>query len=129
MLVIGVLFTGLTFAVIAIGGCQSTAGRVGYSGAGFMSGPDAAPGDRLGVLSWVGGISLLAGIAALVITRGAMGVRAVLIGGGAVMLAYAVDRYANWIFVPVIVATGICSLALAFKTIRAAWFQRKDASK
>ena len=40
----------------------------------------------LALLSWVGGISTLAGIAALVITRGSMGMRAVVAGVCLVLL-------------------------------------------
>ena len=71
----------------------------------------------LAILSWIGGLSIIGGIIALVITR-AFGIRAIVIGIGLVLLNYAVQRYAHAIFIPMLVGTGIVSLAYAFIVVR-----------
>jgi hypothetical protein len=70
------------------------------------------------VLSLVGGISCLAGILALVITRGSMGTRAIVIGVSLCILNFVVATYADWVMIPMIVATGMISLAWGYITIR-----------
>ena len=72
----------------------------------------------LALLSWVGGISTLAGIAALVITRGSMGMRAVVAGVCLVLLNIVVANYLTWIMVPALIGTGCVSLCWAYITIR-----------
>mgnify|MGYP003146262553 CR=1 FL=1 len=122
-------YIALVYAVAFLAGCKmTTPPSMGHRGNAILDNFASSTGAGLGVLSWVGGVALLGGIAALVITRGSMGVRAVLIGTGLVMLGFAVERYADWIFIPVIIATGVCSFALAYRTIRQAWFQRKGTS-
>ena len=129
VLCIAVGFVLLLLIVGSMVSCQTTPPMMGRSGGGLLSAVEQHAGERLGVLSWVGGISMLAGIAALVITRGAMGARAVLIGCGLVILSFAIERFANWIFIPAIIATGICSFAIAWKTVRSALKQRKGESQ
>ena len=87
---------------------------------------DAA--SSMDMLSWIGGLSILGGIAALVITRGAMGVRALVIGVGLVLLNYAVARYADWIFAPVLIATAAISLTYAYRIVRQALLKKKETS-
>ena len=70
------------------------------------------------MLSWIGGLSTLAGIVALVLTRGSMGLRAVIIGIGIVLLNQAIARYGDWLFVPTLAATGAISVSYAVITIR-----------
>jgi len=70
------------------------------------------------MLSWLGGLSTLAGIVALVLTRGSMGLRAVIIGIGIVLLNQAIARYGDWLFVPTLAATGAISVSYAVITIR-----------
>jgi len=72
----------------------------------------------LELLSFVGGISTLVGIAVLVITRGAMGMRAIIIGIGLVILNFVIANYLSWILVPVLVATGLISLAWGYVTVK-----------
>ena len=115
----------MLFLVFMASGCMSPPPMAGHTGSALLGPLEQHAGARLGVLSWVGGIALIGGIAALVITRGSIGTRAVLIGIGLVMLNYAVERYADWIFIPVIVATGMCSFVLAYRTVRSAWFKKK----
>ena len=70
------------------------------------------------LLSWVGGISTLAGIAALVITKGSMGMRAVIAGVCLVLLNVVVANYLSWIMIPALIGTGCISLCWAYVTIR-----------
>tara|TARA_B100001059_G_scaffold183800_1_gene185252 strand:+ start:3161 stop:3577 length:417 start_codon:yes stop_codon:yes gene_type:complete len=80
----------------------------------------AGPGDPCGslaILSWVGGLAIIGGIAALVITR-TYGIKAIVIGVGLVLLNYAVSRYAHAIFVPMLIGTGLISMAYAFVVVR-----------
>ena len=71
----------------------------------------------LAILSWIGGLSIIGGIVALVITR-SFGVRAIVIGIGLVLLNYAVRQYAHAIFIPMLIGTGIISLVYAFIVVR-----------
>ena len=70
------------------------------------------------LLSWVGGISTLAGIIALVLTRGTMGMRAVIAGVCLVLLNVVVANYLSWIMIPVLIGSGCISLCWAYITIR-----------
>lgn len=70
------------------------------------------------LLSWVGGISTLAGIAALVLTKGSMGMRAVIAGVCLVLLNVVVANYLSWIMIPALIGTGCISLCWAYVTIR-----------
>ena len=78
----------------------------------------SSAGNELAMLSWIGGIATLVGIASLVITRGGMGMRAIIIGVILIVLNFAVANYMSWILVPVLVATGLISLAWSYKTIK-----------
>ena len=73
--------------------------------------------ETLTVLSGVGGICLLAGMALLVISRGTMGWRPFVGGILLILLNYVVARYADWIFIPVLIATGAISAAWGWNTI------------
>lgn len=70
------------------------------------------------VLSWVGAAATICGIIALVLTRGTLGVRAVVIGVGLVLLNQAIARYSDWLFLPVLLATGAVSLTYGYRTIQ-----------
>ena len=72
----------------------------------------------LALLSWVGGISALAGIAALVVTRGSMGMRAVIAGVCLVVLNIVIANYLSWIMIPALIGTGCVSLFWAYVIIR-----------
>tara|TARA_Y100000593_G_scaffold83554_1_gene157593 strand:+ start:618 stop:1043 length:426 start_codon:yes stop_codon:yes gene_type:complete len=126
-LILAGIFAASSLFVALLVGCGSTPLGIGGLGSDVLSQAQQHAGTRLGVLSWVGGICTLFGVAAMVLTRGAIGLRAVGIGVGLVVLNYAVEVYADWIFIPVIVASGICSIALAYMTIRAAWNKRRGS--
>ena len=82
------------------------AGEVGKSGGG------------LAMLSFVGGIATLAGIAALVISGGRMGMRAIFIGVLLCVLNFVVATFATWILIPVLIATGMVSIAWGYVTYK-----------
>ena len=121
------LYFLLLLCCLAAIGCSSLP-SFGGSGSSITSSVSGAtkgavnsvtnPAGALSILSVVGGLSTFAGIAALVITKGAMGFRAILGGIGLCLVNYAVSMYADWIFIPAIIATGIISLAFGYKTIR-----------
>jgi len=118
----------LTASMLCLAGCVSTpAARPSSFMGGLGAGVDAAQTSNVDpMLSWIGGLSMVAGIGALVLTRGSMGLRAVVIGIGLVLLGQAVARYGDWLFLPTIVATGAISLAYAFITIRRMLRHRKE---
>tara|TARA_Y100001938_G_scaffold148703_1_gene233227 strand:+ start:933 stop:1286 length:354 start_codon:yes stop_codon:yes gene_type:complete len=78
------------------------------------------------MLSWIGGLSTIAGIVALMGTQGRMGLRAVVIGIGMILLNQAIARYSDWLFWPAIIATGGISLTYGFLTIRRMVRHRKE---
>ena len=72
----------------------------------------------LGMLNYIGAICTLIGVGVLVITKGTMGMRAILIGIGLCLLNFFVATYADWILIPMLVASGLISLAWGYVTIR-----------
>ena len=99
--------------------CFLSGWQVGCSAIGKMFVPAPTVGERVGLVAQeVSGIATLAGIAALVITRGGMGMRAIVIGVILIVLNFAVANYMSWILVPVLVATGLISLAWSYKTMK-----------
>ena len=91
-----------------------------------VAGEVGRSGNGLAMLSFVGGIATLAGIAALVITSGRMGMRAVFIGVALCVLNFVVATYAAWILVPVLVATGLVSLAWGYVTFKQVMKHNKE---
>ncbi len=70
------------------------------------------------MLNYIGAICTLIGVGVLVITKGTMGMRAILIGIGLCLLNFFVATYADWILIPMLVASGLISLAWGYVTIR-----------
>lgn len=81
------------------------------------------------VLSFVAAACLLAGVAALVITRGQLGMRAVAIGLGLVVLNYVLAYWAAWVFIPVLIATGAVSLVYAYTIVRKLLAMRRSHAR
>lgn len=79
------------------------------------------------LLPWVGGVAILGGIVALVLTRGGMGARAIVIGVLLVILNDIMQRYATAFYVPILVGTGCVSIVYAWRTVRRAVRVRKGA--
>jgi len=91
-----------------------------------VAGEVGRSGNGLAMLSFVGGIATLAGIAALVITSGRMGMRAVFIGAALCILNFLVATWATWILLPVLVATGLVSLAWGYVTFKQVMKHNKE---
>jgi len=85
--------------------------------------------STLDLLSLLGGICILGGVAAMVITRGSIGLRALGVGLGLVILNYTIARYADWIFIPVLVASAAVSLAYAYRIVRQAILKKKETTR
>tara|TARA_R100000808_G_scaffold13906_1_gene33294 strand:- start:7231 stop:7620 length:390 start_codon:yes stop_codon:yes gene_type:complete len=81
--------------------------------------------ETLTVLSAIGGLCVIAGMALLVISRGTMGWRPIIGGILLVLLNYVIARYADWIFIPVIIATGCISAAWGWNTILEIFKEKK----
>ncbi len=81
------------------------------------------------MLSWIAALSILGGTAALILTRGAMGLRGVVIGFACVLVNIAVARFANWIFIPILIATGAISLAYAYRIVTQAISKRRGLTQ
>ena len=69
------------------------------------------------MLSWLGGICTLCGMALLILTGGKLGWRPIIGGILFVVINYALAMYASWIFLPIVIATGAISLTWAGKII------------
>tara|TARA_R110000824_G_scaffold319823_2_gene506807 strand:+ start:204 stop:560 length:357 start_codon:yes stop_codon:yes gene_type:complete len=69
------------------------------------------------MLSWLGGICTLCGMALLMLSGGKMGWKPLIGGILFIVINYALALYANWIFLPVVIATGAISLAWAGKIV------------
>ena len=107
-------------ACLAIGACVS---KPSISASSFGNGlsltsATAQAGQMDPMLSWIGGLSTVAGILALVLTRGSVGTRAIVIGIGLVLLNQAIARYGDWLFLPTLIATGAVSVTYGYITIR-----------
>lgn len=85
--------------------------------------------QELAVLSWVGGLATIAGVAALVITRGTFGMRAIVIGVCLVVLNFAIANYLSWVLIPALVGTGCVSLAWSYVTIKQMIQRKKECIK
>lgn len=85
-----------------------------------------APNEPLTILSGIGGLCLLAGMVLLVISRGTMGWRPIIGGVILVVLNYAISEYADWIFIPAIIASGCISAVWGWKTVRDILKVRKE---
>jgi len=103
--------------LVFLTGCVSAPKSVMPPTGGFAV-PSMAAAGIDPMLSWIGGLSILAGIAGLVLTRGSMGTRALAVGIGLVLLNQAMARYGDWLFLPTIIATGAISVAYAYTTVR-----------
>ena len=112
------LLTYLLFSLILIG-CSTGTGWFPTSTTGVI--PNAAINAPVAscspMLSWLGGICTLCGMAMLMLTGGKLGWRPLIGGILFVVINYALAMYASWIFLPVVIATGAISLAWAGKIV------------
>ncbi len=120
IVIVGLLNSGCSLPNASVSSHGSTISRHANNISDSLS-----ASSSLSVLVYIGGLATLGGIVALVISRGSIGIRAVAIGIGCILLNHAVALYANWIFYPILVATGAVSLAYGWRIIREA-LQRKQ---
>jgi hypothetical protein len=107
----------LLMASLLLTGCFSTP-RVESSGFIDTTFEQVHGLKNLSVLSAIGGLCLLAGMALLVISRGTMGWRPVIGGIILITVNYLIALYADWLFIPVLLVTGAISLAWGWRTVR-----------
>lgn len=77
--------------------------------------------ETLTVLSAVGGLCLLSGMVLLCLSKGTMGWRPIIGGISLIVLNYMIASYADWIFIPVIIATGCISAAWGWRVVVRIW--------
>ena len=77
--------------------------------------------ETLTVLSAIGGLCLLSGMVLLCLSRGTMGWRPIIGGIVLIVLNYMIASYADWIFIPVIIATGCISAAWGWSVFKRIW--------
>ena len=102
--------------LLLLGGCSTLTPSLSHHVSGIAG--EVHGTGSLAMLSWIGGVATLAGIAALVVTSGRMGLRAVIAGVCLVILNFVIANYLSWILIPVLVATGCVSLGWAYVTVR-----------
>ena len=90
-------------------GCATPQG-VSNTASKYIEGVQQSSGEPLAVLSWTAGLSILAGMALLVITSGRK--------GKFVLLNYLVARYDDFLFYPLVICTGIISIAWTYKIVK-----------
>ncbi len=111
--------TRFLLPILALTGCasnQSVSSRVGNHIAGVTGVGDAT--GSLSVLSLVGGLSTAAGLVLLAVTGGKRGWYPAIGGVILCVLNWAVMTYAHAIFIPVLVATGVITIAWTYKLVR-----------
>ena len=117
----------MKYALLALlfAGCVSNP-KIRTSPSSYVEGIQASSGEPLAVLSWTAGLSILAGMALLVITSGRKGKFPLLGGVGLVLLNYLVARYDDFLFYPLVICTGIISIAWTYKIVRQIHAEKKQ---
>ena len=82
--------------------------------------------ETLTVFSAIGGLCIVSGMILLVISRGSAGWRPIIGGVLLVLLNYVISRYADWIFIPVLIATGCISAAWGWTIIRDLYKEKQN---
>ena len=106
--------------LLMLGGCKTTSAMSTSSIGGHIADMTGV-GDgsnSLSILSMVGGLSTAAGIILLALTGGRKGWYPDIGGVILCILNWAVMTYAHAIFIPVLVATGVVTLAWTYRLVR-----------
>ena len=74
--------------------------------------------EGMKLLSWIGALAVAAGLVLLVITSGKKGWYPIVGGISLILLNWIVCTYAHALFIPVVVATGVLTLAWTYKTTK-----------
>lgn len=120
---IKIALTILSFLMIS--GCRTITLTPTGSDTALSAASDVAKSQPLTVLSVIGGLCLLAGMALLVVTRGARGWYPVIGGLILTVLNYMVAKYDDYLFYPLVVFTGCISAAWTYKVIKQILKERK----
>ena len=124
-----ILATISLFVMFVVGGCLTTPKTISGSSIDLPTSFEQVHGlENLSLLSAIGGLCLVAGMALLVISRGTMGWRPVIGGIILITVNYLIALYADWLFIPVLIVTGAISLAWGWKIIRHIIKGKKDGS-
>jgi len=115
--------TILSFLMIS--GCRTITFTPTGSETALSAANEVANSQPLTVLSVIGGLCLLAGMALLVVTRGSRGWYPVIGGCILTVLNYMVAKYDDYLFYPLVVFTGCISAAWTYKVIKQILKERK----
>ena len=119
------IIIGAKAIVIAVlAGCVSSR-PIGVGGVDAVAGFVSKPITATNVLPLVGLLATGGGIIALVITRGGMGMRGIVIGVLLVILADLMQRFSMFLYVPILVGSAAVSLAYAWRIVRRAIKERQ----
>ena len=91
----------------------------------YIEGVTPPSGEPLAMLAWISGLSILGGLALLVVTSGRKGKWAIGCGVGLILLNYLIARYENFLFIPVLVCTGLSSAVWTYRLVRQTLTERK----
>ncbi len=118
------------FVMFAVGGCFTSPPKVVSTSPIPIDLPTSLEQvhglENLSLLSAIGGLCLVAGMALLVISKGTMGWRPVIGGIILITVNYLIALYADWLFIPVLIVTGAISLAWGWKTVKGIIKGKKD---
>lgn len=116
----------LTLFLLMLASCAGLPDSGAYAGkAKSLAASASEATETLTVLSFIGGICLVAGMALLVMTSGKKGWFPIVGGLGMVLLNYVVAAYSDFLFIPLIACTGVISAAWAYKTVRQILMEKK----
>jgi hypothetical protein len=111
--------------MLALAGCQFSQPTSIGDRAGSLASNAAKSHETLSVLSVTGGLCLVAGMVLLVVTGGRKGWYPVIGGIILVVLNYAVARYGDYLFYPLVACTALISAAWTYKIIKQILLEKK----
>jgi|TARA_R100000084_G_C4633839_1_gene139898 hypothetical protein len=116
----------LWFLLVLLASCKynSALPSVSYETSDYVDAVTSGT-ETLTVLSVTGGLCLTAGMVLLVVTSGKKGWYPIVGGCIFIVLNYAVARYSDFLFYPLVVCTGMISAAWTYKTITQILLEKK----
>ena len=93
--------------------------------AGNVATNPTPPASALGVLNWTAGLAIMGGLIAIVLSRGAMGLRAIVGGVALIITSYAINVYFHLIMIPVGIFLTVISGLWCYQIIVKAWRKNK----
>jgi hypothetical protein len=85
---------------------------------------DGSPGAALGVLNWTAGVSILGGMASLLLTRSRTAWGPIVGGCCLIILSYAIAAYSHYVILPACIVITTVSAVWGYKTVVKAWRTR-----